>query len=384
MRRLALAITTAIALLAAFVLAPPLSAAPTTRAAGDDSAGIRYSKGFSIEAWPGYRLLRVLSPWPGSRRGFSYVLYARGSPRPKGVEADGFFEVPIRKAVALSTTYLPMIVELGEADSVAGVDAAASVSAPEIRERIASGRAVEISRNGNPNIELLISLKPDAIFAYGMGNEWDAHPKLAEAGLPVILVGEWNETEPLARAEWIKFVAAFYGKDAEAAARFERIAKEYERVRALAAGAKAKPRVLVNGPFQGTWAVSGGRSYMARFLADAGGEYLWADDRGTGGLVLSVEAAYERARRAEVWLNPALSVRRLSDISALDSRLASLPAVTAGRVWNNDLRLSPGGGSDYFESATVNPDKVLVDLVKILHPGLLPDGSFTYYRQVGR
>jgi iron complex transport system substrate-binding protein len=384
MRRLALAVTTAFALLAAFVLAPPLAAAPTTRAAGDDAASIRYSKGFSIESRPGYRILRVLSPWPGARRGFSYVLYDRGSPRPRGVEADAFFEVPLRRAVALSTTYLPMIVELGAADSVVGVDSAASVSTPAIRARVASGRTVETSRNGNPNIELLISLGPDAIFAYGMGNEWDAHPKLAEAGLPVVLVGEWNEAEPLARAEWIKFVAAFYGKDAEAATRFELIAREYERIRALAAGAKEKPRVLVNGPFQGTWAVSGGRSYMARFLADAGGDYLWADDQSTGGLVLSIEAAYERARRAELWLNPALSVRRLSDIAALDPRLASLPAVAAGQVWNNDLRLSPGGGSDYFESATVNPDKVLVDLVKILHPELLADRSYTYYRKVGR
>jgi iron complex transport system substrate-binding protein len=46
--------------------------------------------------------------------------------------------------------------------------------------------------------------------------------------------------------------------------------------------------------------------------------------------------------------------------------------------------MSPGGGSDYFESAVLNPDRVLVDLVKIFHPELLADRSFTYYKNVGR
>jgi iron complex transport system substrate-binding protein len=347
-------------------------------------AELRYTKGFSLEYRPGYKLARVRSPWPGAKRGFSYVLYARGTPKPVGVEADGFLEIPLRRVVALSTTYIPQIVAIGEAESVVGVDTAAAVSSPELRARLASGKAFETARNGTPNVELLISLEPDAIFAYGMGNEWDQHPKLAEAGLPVVISGEWNETDPLARAEWIKFIAAFYDKEGLASSYFDKAAREYERVRALAAATRERPRVLVNGPFQGSWTVSGGKSYMARFLADAGSSYLWGGDPSTGGLVLSVEAVYERALEADVWLNPALDVNSKVDIAALDPRLASLRAVAAGRVWNNNLRMSPGGGSDYFESAILNPDKVLVDLVKIFHPELLADRGFTYYKNVGR
>jgi iron complex transport system substrate-binding protein len=366
--------------LLALCLLFPLAA----RAEAGEPSLARYSKGFSIEYGPGYKLVRVLSPWPGAKRGFAYVLYRRGEPRPSGIEADGFFEIPLRRVVALSTIYVPQIVELGETDSVIGVDAAASLSSPEVRARIASGKTFETARNWTPNVELLVSLKPDAIFAYGMGNEWDQHPKLAEAGLPVVIIGDWNEAEPLARAEWIEFIAAFYDKETRAAAWFDGVAREYERIKALAAATKERPRVLVNGPFQGSWTVSGGRSYMARFLADAGAAYLWADDASTGGLVLSIEAVYERALRADFWLNPALKVRTKADITALDPRLASIPAVAAGRVWNNTLRVSPGGGSDYFESAILNPDKVLADLVKIFHPELLADRSFTYYKNVGR
>lgn len=347
-------------------------------------AASAYGAGFSIDYKQGYKVLHVSSPWPGAGAGFTYVLYERGKPRPAGIKADGFFETPLRRVVTFSTTYIPQIIALGEADSIIGVDSAAYVSAPEILARIKSGKTVETTRNWAPNIELLISLAPDAVFAFGMGNEWDQHPKMAEAGLPVVINGEWNEAEPLARAEWIKFIAAFYDKEDRAAAYFDAVASNYGRVKALASSSAERPSVLVNGPFQGSWTVSGGRSFMARLIADAGGSYLWAQDQSAGGITLSIEAVYERALRADIWLNPSLSVNSKADIAALDPRFASLPALKTGGVWNNTLRLSPGGGSDYFESAVLNPDKVLTDLVKIFHPRLLADRPFTYYKNIDK
>jgi iron complex transport system substrate-binding protein len=348
------------------------------------ASGAFADAGFSIEYRQGYKVLEVKSPWPGANRGFTYVLYPRGAPKPTGLKADGYFETPLRKVVTFSTTYIPQIVAISEGRSIVGVDNADNVSNPEIRARITAGKTVETTRNGTPNIELLISLAPDAVFTYGMGNEWDMHPKLAEAGLPVVINGEWNETNPLARAEWVKFIAAFYDKEALASAYFDKVANEYAHVRSLASSTKGRPTVLLNGPFQGSWTVAGGRSYMARFLADAGASYLWADDTSTGGLSLSIEAVYARALKADFWLDPAISVNSKADIAILDSRFASLPAVAAGRVWNNNLRMSFGGSSDYFESAILNPDKVLTDLVKIFQPELLADKNFTYYKNVGK
>jgi iron complex transport system substrate-binding protein len=355
-------------------------------AAGGEAAraAVHRSKGFSIEYREGYKLVSVKAPWPGASRGYAYALYPRGAPRPAGISADGFFEVPLRRVVTFSTTYLPQISAIGEAASVVGVDDAANVSDPTIRSRIASGAVAEAARNWAPNVELLIALAPDAVFAYGMGNEWDQYPKLAEAGLPVVLSGEWNETDPLARAEWIEFIAAFYDREGRAQELYAETAAEYERIRAIAAKEADRPRVLVNGPFQGAWPVSGGASYMAKLIADAGAAYLWSDDSSTGGLTLSVEAVFERALRADYWLNPSQAVTDRAGIAALDPRLAALPAVRAGRVWNATLRMGPGGGNDYYESAVLHPDLVLSDLVKIFHPSLLADRPFVYYRNIGK
>ncbi|MDP3176676.1 MAG: ABC transporter substrate-binding protein [Spirochaetaceae bacterium] len=367
-------------IIAASITAPPAAAQAATAV----RAGVAYGAGFSIEYREGYKLLTVARPWPGATKGFVYALYPRGSTKPTGVRADRFFETPIRKAVTFSTTYIPQIAVIGEADSIVGVDTAAFVSTSAVRANIKAGKTVETTRNWAPDVERIIALAPDVVFTYGMGNEWDSHPKLVEAGLPVVIDAEWNEAEPLARAEWIKFVAAFYDKEAQAQAYFDKVAAEYTRLKSLAAGAAKRPAVLVNGPFQGTWAVSGGASYMARFISDAGGAYLWADDKGTGGIVLSIEAVFERGLRADVWLNPNLAALRVADVVALDSRFAALPVTASGAIWNNNLRMNGEGGNDYFESAVLDADKVLADMIKIFHPELLADRPFTYYRKLAK
>jgi iron complex transport system substrate-binding protein len=374
----------AIAVATILAAAEPLAAQAGSVQPSAKRASVAYGAGFSIEYRMGYKILSVKRPWPGAAKEFTYVLYRRDTPKPAGIKADRFVETPVRRVVTFSTTYIPQIVAIGGADSIVGVDTADFVSEPVIRARIKSGATVETTRNWTPNVELLIALVPDAVFAYGMGNEWDSHSKLVEAGLPVIIDGEWNESDPLARAEWVKFIAAFYDKEAEAQAYFDKVASEYLRLKALAASAKERPTVLVNGPFQGSWSVSGGHSYMARFIADAGGAYLWADDTSTGALTLSVEAVYARALGAQIWLNPNLNAAKLADVAAIDPRFAALPVVAAGGVWNNNLRLNGSGGNDYFESAVLNPDKVLADLVKLLHPGLLSERPFTYYRNLER
>ena len=342
---------------------------------------VRYAAGFRVEYRADCAVLTVTRPWPGARESFVYVLYPRGKAKPSYAGKALFFQTPVRRAVSYSSTYIPAIIASGGLSSIVGVDNAAYIYAPELRSRLASGQAVETTRNGNPNMELLLSLAPDVIFTYGMGNEWDSHPKMLELGLPAVIDGEWNETDPLARAEWMKFIALFYGAGGEAERRFASIEADYLRLKAQAAGARSRPRVLVNTPFQGSWAVSGGKSYMARFIADAGGAYLWAQDGSTGGLSLGLEAVYERGLSADLWLNPG-AANSLAELLSMDARFASLPAFAKGAVWGSRLRATKEGANDYFESGVTRPDLVLADLVRIFHPELKLGGDFSYYARL--
>ena len=48
---------------------------------------------------------------------------------------------------------------------------------------------------------------------------------------------------------------------------------------------------------------------------------------------------------------------------------------------DNNARTNTAGGNDYYESAVVNPDIVLRDLVKIFHPELVQE-ECVYYKQL--
>ena len=50
-------------------------------------------------------------------------------------------------------------------------------------------------------------------------------------------------------------------------------------------------------------------------------------------------------------------------------------------IYNNDNRVNEFSGNDYWESATVYPQRVLKDLIKIFHPELLQHELF-YYRKL--
>lgn len=350
--------------------------------AADGTLRMPVSVGFSIQYRQGFKILNVRSPWPGSQKSYSYVLYPSGTAKPAGIKADGFFQTPVKTVVSYSSTYVAMIEALGELDSLRGVDNKDYIYSPAVRKLVSEGKIGETTKNWMPDIERMIALKPDAIFNFGVGNEWDTHPKMQEAGLPVIIAGDWNEADPLARAAWLVFFAAFYDKEAAGLKRLAQIKGEYDKLAKLARDSKGRPAVLVNGPFGGSWSVSGGSSYMARLLADAGANYLWADSKGTGGLTLSLEAVFAKAMNADCWVNPG-AVTSLSGLVASDPRFAAIPAVSNGNVWNNDRRVSPTGGNDYFESAVIRPQAVLEDLIAIFHPELLPGHEFVYYRKLG-
>ena len=109
--------------------------------------------------------------------------------------------------------------------------------------------------------------------------EYEAHPKLQEAGIPVVLNAEYMEEDPLGRAEWIKFISVFFNREKEANAYFEKIKNEYQSLeKSVHFLNGTNPTVFVNNNWQGTWNMAGGQSYVAELLRDAGADYLWSDD----------------------------------------------------------------------------------------------------------
>ncbi|GAI90169.1 unnamed protein product, partial [marine sediment metagenome] len=192
-----------------------------------DKATLKHTGGFTVEYFNNYKVVTVLDPWPRSDLTFQYILVQRGTPVPEAYYDAQVIEVPVQSLVTMSTTYLPYIEMLGVLDTLVGHDAFQYINTPAVLKRIEEGKIKEVGYASDVNVELVLDIAPDLIMTHGYGNEWDAHPKLLEAGLKVALNGERSELSPLGRTEWIKFIALFFNKEKEAGRIFDSIVEEY-------------------------------------------------------------------------------------------------------------------------------------------------------------
>jgi len=346
---------------------------------------VKFAQGFSIDYFDTYKVLTVSEPWSGAKENYTYILVPEGGKAPEEVGDSLLVNTPIESIVTMSTTYFTPLEKIGELKSLVGVDDTTYIYNENVKAMDRSGNLVKVgggAGGGTVNLEVLIDLNPDLIMTSASGiPEYDAHPRLIEADLPVVINGDYLENSPLGRAEWIKFIAAFYNKEAEAEADFNEIVNRYNALLALASNITQKPTVFTNTDFQGTWYAPAGQSYVADLLRDAGAEYLWADEPGGGSIPLAFEIVFEKASEADFWLNAGFA-RDLASLLAMDERYQAFKAFEYGNVYNYNRRVSENGGMDYFESGVSNPDVVLADLLAIFHPELIPDHEFFYYSKL--
>ncbi len=360
------------------LLAPGCGAAAGARGG---RVTVRYAHGFSVSYRDGVTLVTVTDPWPGAKGWFRYLLKPRGTPTPAGYDDCQVVETPVRRLVSLSTTHLAFLDVLGLVDRLKGFSTPDRVYTPSVRRAFAEGRIRAVGRGPNLQVETVLDLKPDLVLAFGTGTFRDAYPKLLEAGLKVAIDAEYMESHPLGRAEWLKFVALFFDKGAEAERIFSAMESRYLRLAALTRAVRHRPTVLTNTPFSGRWYVPRGDSFMARFLADAGADSIWKDLRGTGSLPMAIEKVYDRGVDAAFWFNTGIWSSLAQALRAAP-RMADFRSVRTGRLYNRDQRVNAAGANDYWESGMVRPDVILADLIRIFHPELLPDHQLYYYRKL--
>ncbi len=366
---------------------PPLSkqCATTYNPATDyfpDKVQFRYAQGVSVAYHPHYKVVTIRDLVQPSKPPIVYVLVQCGAPVPAGVKGT-VITVPIATIAALSSTYLPHLEKLGVLDRLVAIDHGKQVNNPTVRARVQTKTVQEVGTDSTLNLERLLELAPDLVMTYQIsGSTTNNDDRLMAAGLKVAINAEYLETSPLGRAEWLKFTALFFNQEAAAEQLFTTIADRYRQVAAAVAKVSDRPSVLAGLDISGTWYMPGGKSYVAHYFRDAGANYLWADNPSTGSIPLSFEAVLDRAAQAKIWLTSSLGWQNQADILATDPRYSNFVAVRTKQVFNNNARVNATGGNDYWENGVTNPDVVLSDLVKILHPTLLPAHQLVYYRRL--
>jgi len=356
---------------------------PSGLSGSGDKLSVTYAKGFTISNHGKYRQVTVLDPWQQSSGvQFEYYLVDRDKEIPAELAGKEVIRTPVKRVICLSTSHIGFLSALNEIPSLKALSGAGFVSDPEVLKAVASKTVFDVGYDQGINYELILSLKPDLIMAYGVGGEVTGFiNKLRDLGLNVILNGEYLEENSLAKAEWIKFVGAFYNKDQEAADYFSTIEKNYNDIKQKVASVKTHPVILTGLPYKDAWWMAGGHSNLAAMISDAGGKFLWHENTSREAFVVSLEEVVIRSAKADFWINCG-TVNTLNELLAADSRFTAFPQVGKKAIFNNNLQMSPGGGNDYWERGVVRPDLILSDLVKIFHPECDSGKVFNFYKKI--
>ncbi|MBQ5679112.1 MAG: ABC transporter substrate-binding protein [Rikenellaceae bacterium] len=345
-----------------------------------------YATGFDISGAEGAAstLITVRNPWQGAEGVEKRLFIAReGERAPEGFEGQ-VIEGSAERVVCMSSTYVAMIDAIGCTERVVGVSGIDFIYNSRVREAASEGRVHDVGHDSNINFELLLTLRPDVVLLYGVaGENGVANAKLDELNIPYLYLGDYVEESPLAKAEWTVVVAEILGVRERGEELFAGIENRYLELRKrVEESATERPTVMFNTPYRDTWYMPSSRSYAVRIVEDAGGQYVYDGNHGTASQPIDLELAYVLTREADYWINVG-QYATLEDLRRDNPRFVGAKAVREGRVYSSDRRSTAAGGSDFWESAVVNPDVVLRDLVAILHPELnLVSEELTYYKRI--
>lgn len=340
----------------------------TTIASGNT---VIYAKGFSIENYNGYSVVTVKNPWPKATQTYKYILQEKNGIVPDSLKQNIIIAVPIKTIVVTSTTHIPSLEMLGEVNSLVGFPHCDYISSDKVRTRIDAKKVKELGNNHDLNTEVLLDLQPNIIIGYGIDNKNPTLDNLQKSGLNVMLNGDWNEETALGKAEWIKFFGALYGKQKRANKIFLKIEKDYLKTIEIAKLAKTTPTILAGDMFEDRWYLPKGTSWGSQLLKQANGNYLWHETKGTGSLSLSFETVYETAKTASIWITSG-QFSSLKEMADSNPHYKKFNAFRNKNVYSFSRKKGKTGGILYYELAPNRPDIVLKDIVKILHPELLP------------
>lgn len=340
-----------------------------------ESPSIRYAKGFQVTKKGNELVVTVTSPDGYAQH---YTL-RRKSNLTTAQNETHIIDVPLENVVCLASTHVALIDALQQTDRIIGLEDRKSVYNPDIIKSIEHGKIQEVGNYDELNMELLVNIHPDVVFQSVSGMPASNAAQLESLSLHTVGIPAHYETHPLGRLEWIRFFALFFDKQAYADSLFDHIEKSYNQTKHLVYSPAHRPTVVAGYFSKGVWVAPGGKSYFAQLLSDAGADYIWKDDSTSGNLKLSYEELIERGINADYFINIQMVYKDRDQVLAEMGEAKSFKSVLAGNFYMNNATTNANGKNNYWEQGFTEPHIILKDLVKILHPDVLPDYKPVYF-----
>lgn len=340
---------------------------------------VKYANGFSIVYHPSYTQVTVYNPW---KKGEIYKTYYLVKGESQEVPQDGIrIRIPIESMIANSSTYLGFLDLLKETEKITGICNSDYIYNRNVLTNIDKGFTKDVGDSYNLDIEQIILLNPDIVMTSAYEGIDENSRRMEQIGIPVVYNIEWQEADLLGRAEWIKFIGAFFDKSALSDSIFSDIEKRYMEVKNNMIDVETCPTILSGQDYRGTWSMPAGRSYSAQLFREAKGCYYYDNDSThEGSIPNTIEEALIHFSDADIWIG--VQAHSLKELASLNSKYTLFKAFQNKNVFSYNNRVTSKGGNDYWETGIARPDLLLCDMIKILHPEALPAYELTFTKQL--
>ena len=344
------------------------------------TANIKYAKGFNIEYFDKYKLITLYNPWDKYSVYYKYkVFYNDVKTSSKNTELN--FSVVEDKIVALSGSQIGFLDKLSLVDEVIGISKKQYIYNRTIIENINVNKTIELGDEASLDYERLFTMQPKIVFVTGWNKMNSSFDRIIATGIPIVYMLEWQEQNPLGRAEWIKYIAAFFNKENQADSLFAEVKRNYNAIKDKENNKEQKPTVLHGSLIGGTWYMPGGESYIANLYADAGAKYILDETKETGSIPLKFESVYTKAKDADFWF-PMIDIKNVDELYAVENRYELFTSFKNKKIFLSNKRQNSLGGNDYWESGVANPDLILKDLHKIFHQDTLKTDDLYFFSKI--
>jgi len=264
---------------------------------------------------------------------------------------------PLHRIGTMST------VQVGFLYAIDAMNSLVAVCNPELIYTPLKGDEIDLGDSMKPSAERALQAGLDMLLAvnYGQYDNLEA-VRLEKLGIPLIYINEWQESSPLARAEWIRVIGALTGRLHQADSVFHEVETKYN---GLITKSQEPIAIMSGNNFRGTWYVPSGKNYLAYLFKDAGAAYPFYDDERETSIPLTIEETLRYFHDADVWVGA--NGNSLAELAELDEKHTWFKAYQDGRVYNWRKQTKAGGPNNFWERGVVHPEEMLEDVIHILN-----------------
>lgn len=339
------------------------------------SVEMQYASLLTMHEGKGYVSVEIANPWDSAAILHRYVLVPRDTELPASLPEGEVVRTPVANTVVYTSVHCGLIDEFGAFGAVRGVCDSKYITLDKCRKGLADGTITDLGEGISPDIERIIDLSPDAILLSPFQNSGN-YGRLGKLGIPIIECADYMETSALGRAEWMRFYGLLFGRANAADSIFDAVAQAYNDLKALTKDVKQKPRVIADLKFGSSWYISGANSATGRLFADAGADYVFADEPTSGSVPYDPEVVFDRAQDADIWIikyNQA-AAKTYDELAHDYANYAQMKAFKTRSIYACNTAKVP-----FYEETPYHPERLLKDYIKIFHPALLPDYQARYF-----